>query len=240
MENIDIGILKREPKLDKKVKLIIEPLAPLSMVNDLPGSFYKSLKSPSKKMLCGLFENILGWHISIKHRTLIQKDLIILRKEQNIEYQKSQNGSTYIPLLMEYFEIESTTIPPILHYNDLWSRSFTRRSDSAKHAAGSMYFNHDFIEKWRKIKHTIENDKKRNSTKKNTLLDRLFKRYNINFPMYYTTPTKREFLQYSDNIEFILNLDKNLLPELIKAIKTNNHSYLGNSEGWINLKIKSL
>jgi len=240
MEDIDLKILKKGPKLDKKVTLIIEPLAPLSMVNDLPGSFYKSLKSPSKKMLCGLFENILGWHISIEHRRKIQKELMKLRKKKKNDFSKSQNGSTFIPLLMEYFEIELVTTPPIMHYNDLWSRSFTRRGDSAKHAAGSMYFNHDFIKKWRKIKHAIKTDKKRNSTTKNTLLDRLFKRYNANFPMYYTTPTKREFIQYSGNIEFVLSLDKHLFTELNRAIKTNNHSYLGNSEGWINLKIETV
>jgi len=240
MEKIDLTILKKEPKFDKKATLIIEPLAPLSMVNDLPGSFYKSLKSPSKKMICGLFENILGWHISIKHRTKIQKEVMKLRKKQKIDFLKPENGSTYIPLLMEYFDIELVTTPPIMHYTDLWSRSFTRQSDSAKHAAGSKYFNHDFIEKWSKIKHAIKTDNKRDSTKKNTLLDRLFKRYNTNFPMYYTTPTKREFIQYSGNIEFVLNLDKYLFTELNIAIETNNHSYLGNSEGWINLKIETV
>ncbi len=240
MEIIDLTILEKKPKLDKKATLIIEPLAPLSMVDDLPGSFYKSLKSPSKKMLCGLFENILGWHISIEQRSLIQKELIKLRKKQKIDFSKQQKGSTYIPLLMEYFDIELVTIPPIFHYNDLWSRSFTRRNDSFKHAAASMYFNHSFIKKWRKIVNTIKNDEKRSSSQKNALLDRLFKRYNTNFPLYYTTPTKREFIQYHDNIEIILKLDKELFVELSRGIKTNNHSYLGNSEGWINLKIKTV
>jgi hypothetical protein len=32
MEKVDLTILKKEPKLDKKATLIIEPLAPLSMV----------------------------------------------------------------------------------------------------------------------------------------------------------------------------------------------------------------
>ena len=49
------------PELDKRVVLAVRPLAPLSMVDELPGSFYKTLKHPSKKMICGLFENMLGW-----------------------------------------------------------------------------------------------------------------------------------------------------------------------------------
>ena len=74
MNNIDISILKEKPLLDMKVQLIIEPLAPLSMVAELPGSYYKSLMHPSKKMICGLFENILGWHFDINTRMAILKD----------------------------------------------------------------------------------------------------------------------------------------------------------------------
>jgi CRISPR-associated protein Cas5 len=50
IKEIDITILKEPPKITEKVILEIEPLAPLSMVSDLPGSFYKALKSPNKKM----------------------------------------------------------------------------------------------------------------------------------------------------------------------------------------------
>src|SRR5690554_2317905 len=142
METIDLKILESPPNLSVKAKLIIEPLAPLSMVSDLPGSFYKSLKSPSKKMLCGLFENLLGWHIDIADRKKIQKDLIIIRqkalkdkeekKAVQTQIENHQQGSTYIPLLMEYFEIDLVTLPPIIYYNDLWSRSY-RRADTVKH-----------------------------------------------------------------------------------------------------------
>ena len=60
--NIDLSILKKLPELKTQAVLSIRPLAPLSMVSELPGSFYKTMKYPSKKMLCGLFENMLGWH----------------------------------------------------------------------------------------------------------------------------------------------------------------------------------
>lgn len=39
MENIDISILKEIPSLSERYELIIEPLAPLSMVEEFPGSF---------------------------------------------------------------------------------------------------------------------------------------------------------------------------------------------------------
>ncbi|MFW5760508.1 MAG: type I-PGING CRISPR-associated protein Cas5p, partial [Cyclobacteriaceae bacterium] len=147
IENIDLKILENPPVLDTKAKLIIEPLAPLSMVSDLPGSFYKSLQSPSKKMLCGLFENLLGWHIDIADRKLIYNDLIKVRqngiksKDEKKKIKQRidgfQQGSTYMPLLMEYFEVELVTIPPMMHYNDLWSKAY-RRSDADVHPKGTI------------------------------------------------------------------------------------------------------
>ena len=82
MEKIDLSILKKIPELNTKVILEIEPRAPLSMVSELPGSYYKTLKVPDKKMLCGLFENLLGWHIDLADRKEITKDLSKLREKQ--------------------------------------------------------------------------------------------------------------------------------------------------------------
>ncbi|RCW32767.1 type I-PGING CRISPR-associated protein Cas5p [Marinilabilia salmonicolor] len=238
MENIDLTILEKEPKLDTRAKVIIEPLAPLSMVSDLPGSFYKSLRSPNKKMLCGLFENLLGWHIDIADRTAIQKDMIKHRKKQKIDYSKPQNGSTYIPLLYEYFDIEMVTIPPAIYYIDLWSRAFSRRSDSHKHASGSRYANADFLSTWRNITEKIDKNKKRSSTQKNTLLDNLFKRYKTHFPLYYSTPTQREFFHFKDSIQVIINIDFSALKLVTRVLEKNNLSFLGNSEGWVNINIE--
>ena len=105
--NIDLSILKKLPELQKQAVLTIRPLAPLSMVSELPGSFYKTMKYPSKKMLCGLFENMLGWHFDNKLRLEIFKHMVKIRKKQKIELKKEQfkQGSTYLPLLMEYFDI---------------------------------------------------------------------------------------------------------------------------------------
>jgi len=49
MLKIDISILKTLPSLDKTVIMQIEPLAPLSMVCELPGSYYKNSKNTYKK-----------------------------------------------------------------------------------------------------------------------------------------------------------------------------------------------
>jgi CRISPR-associated protein Cas5 len=234
MEGIDLSILKRIPQLSQKVKLKIEPLAPLSMVNDLPGSFYKSLKSPSKKMLCGLFENMLGWHIDIADRMAIQKDLIKLRKKQKIEYIKPQQGSTYVPLIMEYFDIELVTLPPMMHYNDLWSKSY-RRADADVHPKGTINLSYELIPIKREQK---RNDKKPKQISNDELLN-LFKKNIDKYPTYYSTPTSREYIQINSPIEIIMILDSAIFNQINESAKMNNCLYLGNSEGWINLKIET-
>lgn len=237
MENIDLTILEKEPELDTRAKIIIEPLAPLSMVSDLPGSFYKSLRRPSKKMLCGLFENLLGWHIDIADRTAIQKDLVKHRKKQKIDYSKPQNGSTYIPLLYEYFDIEMVTIPPAMHYNDLWSKAY-RRADTIKHLGGTRFMDGHFIKPWGKLRSEIEDNEEISSKEKINQLDKSFKEHIGKFATFYSSPTPREYIVPSEPIEINLSVDKKLLDDLKESAPINNIMYLGNSEGWINLKVQ--
>lgn len=243
MHNLDLSILEKIPEPNLKVILEIEPLAPLSMVSELPGSYYKTLKSPDKKMLCGLFENILGWHIDLADRKTIVQELVKLRRQQSkkkpqLKFVDRTKGSTYCPLLMEYFEIELPVIPPQLcHYDDLWSRAF-RRTDSYRHTFGTRYINTSFIERWSKIKERVDGDIKRKSTEKEGLKDRLFKRYMGNFPMYYSTPTKREFIQFGGNFLLKISMDPYLFEQLDLNLQSENLGYMGSSEGWVNITIK--
>ena len=243
MQNLDLSILEKIPDLNLKVILEIEPLASLSMVSELPGSYYKTLKSPDKKMLCGLFENILGWHIDLADRKAIIKELTTLRKKQakknpQLEFVDKTKGSTYNPLLMDYFDIDLPVIPPQLsHYDDLWSRAF-RRTDSYRHTFGTRYMDTSFIERWNQIKERIDNDVKRKSQDKENLKTKLFTRYMGNFPMYYSTPTKREFIQFGGNFQLKLSMDSSLFEKLEAHLQNENIGYLGSSEGWVNVIIK--
>lgn len=238
MNQLNLTILQKIPEPNLDVILEIKPLAPLSMVTELPGSYYKTLKSPDKKVLCGLFENILGWHIDLEDRKAITQELIEHRKKQKMKYQNGMKGSTYVPLLWEYFEIELPLIPTQLgHYDDLWSRAF-RRADSHRHTFGTRYMDSDFIERWSQIKDRVDIDNKRRPNEKGVLLDKLFKRYMGKFPMYYSTPTKREYTQYSGNFQIKLLIDPSLFEQLVARLQNENIGYLGNSEGWVNLTIK--
>jgi CRISPR-associated protein Cas5 len=240
MENLDIRILEKIPELTKKVILEIEPLAPLSMVSELPGSYYKTLKSPDKKMLCGLFENILGWHIDLKDRKAIIKYLDNQRKKQTKDKSKTgfedrTKGSTYSPLLMDYFEIVFPVIPVLEFYDDLWSKAY-RRSDADVHPKGT--FNLDFIKI--REKRMLPRDKDKPQKIDNSALLDFFKENLTSYPLYYSTPSSREYLYANGKYQIELLMDETLYQMLNNHHKENNIGYLGNSEGWIDLKIKEL
>ncbi len=244
MEKIDLSILKKIPELSTKAILEIEPLAPLSMVSELPGSYYKTLKVPDKKMLCGLLENLLGWHIDLADRKAIVKELSNLRKKQakkdpNVEFKDKTKGSTYCPLLMDYFEVNKLQpkFSKIVFYDDLWSRAF-RRTDSYRHTFGTRYIDTEFINNWNKIISRIDNDTERKSNDKETLKTRFFNRYMGKFPMYYSTPTRREYIQLEGKFQFELVIDHLLLEQLQNCVQNDNIGYLGSSEGWINISLK--
>ena len=167
---MDISILGKEPILDKTAKLTITPLAPLSMVAEMPGSYYKTLNKPSKKMLCGLFENVLGWHFDLETRKSIAKDIKKYRQKNNLQYDNHIVGSTFVPLLMDFFEVDG--IPKIdmisfCNYDDLWSKAY-RRSDSYRHMNGIRFMNFDTINNYKNCFSEIEssNDDSKTKSKK--------------------------------------------------------------------------
>lgn len=246
MEKTDISILKKIPELDKNIVLEIEPLAPLSMVSELPGSYYKTLKMPDKKMLCGLFENLLGWHIDLADRKAITKELRTLRDKQakkspNVKFIDKTKGSTYCPLLMDYFEINEIqpVVSKAIFYDDLWSKSF-RRSDAVgnqpTHAKGTANIDYTLIP----IKRELPRDPKKNKQIDNASLGKLYGEKIDKFPFYYSTPTKREYISMEGKYVVQINIDQDLCKALIENISCNNICYLGNSEGWIDVKIKNV
>lgn len=242
MKNIDISILKEKPSLDMKVQLTIEPLAPLSMVAELPGSYYKSLMHPSKKMICGLFENILGWHFDINTRMAILKDLKKIRKRQKIDadYKSFSQGSTYVPLLMEYFELggvpQIKELKSLCVYDDYWSKSY-RRADSHQHINGIRFMDADTIPQYIKSFKGIDLDNSLKSNVKNQEKTKWFQKNIGKFAQYYSSPTIREFMHIEGSFVYDIRMNSLLFVILSEACRENNLGYLGTNEGWINLKI---
>lgn len=240
MRDINIEFLKNVPTLNAQAIVCIRPLAPLSMVSDMPGSYYKTLQKPDKKMLCGLFENILGWHIDLADRKLLYRDLKEMRQKEKYTFIDKYKGSTYLPLLMDYFEIDGEIqidkLKSACFYDDMWSRCF-RRSDTHKHIGGCRNVDYSIIaEKYRAFDE-IENSKSKNKDKDK---DDWFKKHIGQFPFYYSTPTTREFIFLDGVFKVNLCMDKNLLAMLSDNVSQNNIGYLGNSEGWVDIKIEKL
>lgn len=243
---LDISILSVPPKVNRKTTLEVRALAPLSMIKELPGSYYKTLKFPSKKMICGLFENLLGWHFDAMDRKNIIKDLVALRKKQSkkqkdLVFIDRTKGSTYAPLLMDYFEIKS--VQPIfskaIFYNDLWSKAF-RRSDATggtpTHAKGARNIDYSLIARKRELPRDSKNEKQ----VENASLGKFYGENKGKFPFFYSTPTNREFISMNGKYVVKLEIDSTLLDLLLERIFDNNICYLGNSEGWVDLKLNTI
>lgn len=227
---MNISILSKEPILDKTAILTITPLAPLSMVAEMPGSYYKTLCKPSKKMLCGLFENVLGWHFDLDTRKSITKDIKKYRQKKKLQYNSQVTGSTFMPLLMDFFEIDGEPQIEMIsfcNYDDLWSRSYRRKDAAKNHFNGTRFMNFDSIKVYKEHKN-CDNDEK-------WLVANIDK-----IPLFYSTPTVREYIDFRGSYEYRLKISSDLLKLLNARMLTCNIGYLGNSEGWIDLKIVEL
>lgn len=246
MQNLDLSILEKIPEPNLKVILVIEPLAPLSMVSELPGSYYKTLKIPDKKMLCGLFENILGWHIDLADRKAIIKELAALRKKQakknpQLEFIDKTKGSTYSPLLMDYFDVEKVqpVISKVVFYDDLWNKAYRREDVSgsqAPHPKGTFNINYGIIPE----KRNLERDVRNNNKVDDTALGQFYLKHKAEYPMFYSIPTQREYVSMEGKYRFLISMDIKLFESLRKNTQSNNICYLGNSEGWIDVKFEGI
>jgi CRISPR-associated protein Cas5 len=223
----DIQFLFEKPDLIKDVLLTILPLAPISMVNSLPGSYYKTEHAPDKFMLCGLFENILDLHLSEGDRNTIRKKITNhYKKKYKLIYQPSNSSAGYRPILFHLFDIgQPLVIPDLKFYEDMWTQHLIGNDE--RHLRGVV--NYD----WR-----IENEmirlKERNDTKER---NNFFENNRDRFPRYYRSPQQREFLITKGEYIFKLKMTSTLFQLIENAVRDNNIGYLGTSEGWVNISV---
>lgn len=225
---IDISLLFEEPRLDRAVCLIAQPLAPLSMVSVLPGSYYKTERVPTKAMLCGLFENLLGWHFSEDDRKEIFEEMKSHHKEEfNQTLEKEEAESGYQMLLGYYFETTPQVLIPVLrHYEDLWTQHLI--GADMRHSQGAIRYD------WRiekELQEARENDRSHTA---------FFKQNREKFPRYYRGVPKREFVIAEGSYRIKLNMDSRLFLLLQNAVQENNIGYLGTSEGWVDISFEEV
>ena len=230
MKNIDLSILGKDPDLSALIKLHIKPHAPISMVSELPGSYCKALLYPDKHILCGLLENVLGWHFSRKDREIIREEIENIRKKVKKEYIPPTIRSIFIPLLSDFFELDSVRIVSTdspFFYNDFWKRAFRRQDSGKVHSGGTQNIDYTLVvEKYR-----FMCEKERSPQEKEKFLKDNIDR--ISF--FYTTPTNREYLFFEGSYECVIKMDPQLVDLLSKTLSSQNIGYLGNSEGWVTL-----
>ena len=225
---VNLEIVFQKPLLEKRIKLIILPLAPLSMVADIPGTYYKTQDIPDKYKICGLFENILGWHFDKNDRIAIQKKLKEFNKKvlKNATYENSEANSGFQPLLFDFFKTGMVLKRESMHYNDLWKKAFSRM-DADVHAKGTPNLDYEVL-------------KQKPNALKTEPIGEFFKANKKKYPMYYTSPTLREYVVHQGEIQIQINIHEPLFIELQNALQYNSTAYLGNSEGWVEIKIEEI
>lgn len=143
-KEIDISILFEKPDFAKSAILWIEPLAPLSMVVSMPGSYYRSQGEPSSFMIYGMLENMLGWHFDERiRREILKRMKAEFSKKFKIKELSSESSEvSYTPILQQHLKIESPALvqPQKTFFEDYWTQHL--KDVDERHAKGNR--NYDF------------------------------------------------------------------------------------------------
>ncbi|MFT4343960.1 MAG: type I-PGING CRISPR-associated protein Cas5p [Candidatus Woesearchaeota archaeon] len=235
-----------------RAKLSIEPLAPLSMVSILPGSYYRSARKPTKYMICGMLENILDFHYDKSTRNKMLKEMKKYLKKHfkhDFDIRSCISPSGYISILYPLIEIELELFSTPLSYDDLWTQHLKhndkRHVDGVRNSDYRVYPKIRILEKkyfnaisQSKDKKEIADLKKELSKKIEELKIQELKK-NI-FPNFYQSPKRREFIIVNEKYQYRISTNEGLFNTLQKAIDENNIAYLGTSEGWVNVEIEKI
>jgi CRISPR-associated protein Cas5 len=238
MENeIDISNLFEKPVLNKQAILWIEPLAPLSMVVSMPGSYYRSQGEPSPFMIYGMLENMLGWHFDDKiRRDILKKMKTEFSKKYKIKELSSESSEvSYTPILQQHVKIEAPALfqPQKTFFEDYWTQHL--KDVDERHAKGNR--NYDVS-----LEVQVNNIYSQPKEDRDKLWRTIFEKNNKLFPNYYQSPTKREFVATIGKYGFKIITNESLLNLLIETIDQTPSSpiYIGTNEGWIDLQIQKL
>jgi CRISPR-associated protein Cas5 len=236
---MNIDCLKHSPIFDKRACLFIEPLAPLSLVTSMPGAYYRTQREPTKFMIFGLLENLLGWHFpnegGEKIRDKIIKSLCVHHKKVNkidLKFEKTPVG--FKPLLQHHIKIDNLFLKPFVNtYEDYWTQHL--RDEDERHAKGTRNYDYRHENEVNQI-YTLPKDDR------NAKWQNLFNKNKEGlFPVYYQSPTKREFIVVEGKYGYPIATSEVILDTLIEAKNELAHPlYLGTSEGWLHLNIEKI
>jgi CRISPR-associated protein Cas5 len=219
----DLSFLLQPPDFSARAKLTVEALAPLSMVTSMPGKYYRSQPEPTDEMLYGLFENALGWHITGKTDT--ERDRLVKGLARRHRMEERKSGVEFKSLLQFHVRFTTRAVPPLLHYDDYWSRH-SKHTDS-RHVDGSRNYDYRAIPRLNAVK---ANEAELNP-----------KEIIKYFPQYYISPTPREYVIPKGAYRYRLETSKEISSILIRALENPSAPlYLGTSDGWIEVSYEEL
>lgn len=233
LPKLDFSFLAKESDFLTRGKIIIDVLAPLSMVASLPGKYYRSQREPTPQMLYGLIENALGWHISDVERKELEKKL---KKKYGRELEKS--GVGFVSVLQFHLRFTTSLIPPLLHYDDLWAQHLKGGS----FIGGSRNYDSRAIkimnaERGKKVAindlggSSKDSDKLHNFEENDKIHVNVVKPY---FPQYYVSPTPREYVIPQGEYVFVIETTETLAKMLKSAFENPAAPlYLGSNDGWV-------
>jgi CRISPR-associated protein Cas5 len=233
---LDLDFLLQPPDFSARAMLTVDALAPLSMVTSMPGKYYRSQPEPTDAMLYGLLENALGWHIADSERKLLVKKL-----ERKFGTKAAATGVGYTSLLQFHVRFALKSLPPLLHYDDLW----------AQHLKGGSFLdgsrNYDkrvipLMNAYRDRENTgVMISDRANASKESEKLNEfrngdqihvnVVRRY---FPQYYASPTSREYVIPQGVYKYMIETSVELAQMLATAfVNPAAPLYLGSNDGWI-------
>ena len=136
MPQIDLSFLRDDPsEKSATARLIIEPLAPLSMNTTVPGKHYQTALDPPIRQIYGILENALGLHFGWGDDYGIRQDIADdAAADVTVAYRDKRD---FQPLIAHYVDLERIASPERDTYDDLqWSHKWR---DSAQTRAGAMH-----------------------------------------------------------------------------------------------------
>ncbi len=238
------ALLDETPEFSVSAELVVEPLAPLSIVTRMPGKYYRSDDTPTPAMLYGLLENALGWHVSMEHRKKVMDEL---KRRLRLAPASSQSG--FQPLLQHHVRFGSVEIARVaLRFSDYWGR--LARTKGMESANGSREYSSELIPLKNEIAFcktlpkgvakTTVNDTGRNDAQ--AIYD--FQRgdtistvaVNPYLPHYYPSPSMREYVETEAKAVFVVAVETSVPLAALLAESVQNPAaplYLGSSDGWV-------
>lgn len=253
---LDLSFLLQPPDLSVRAVLTVDALAPLSMVTSMPGKYYRSQPEPTDEMLYGLLENALGWHITGK--TDVVRDRLVKELARRHKVEERKSGVDFKSLLQFHIHLTTRVLPPLLHYDDLWSQHL--RSMGASFVGGSRNYDYRAIpimnmhsqkalppnskKEKRKIEFNDRAEANKDLNKISTFQEWDTVHLNVirtYFPQYYSSPTPREYVIPQGVYRYCLETSKEVSRYLAEALENPTAPlYLGSSDGWVEVTYEEL